>query len=248
MRRFFINAPVSDCMVIDGADARHIVMVLRLTAGDKLLVTGTDGKACLAEITQITAAAVQLKWLETLADNTEPPLAVYLVQGLAKGEKMDFIVQKAVELGVYAIIPAVTEHCVVKYDLAKKAERVTRWQKIAREAAKQCGRSYIPQIYPVTALADVLTNQDFASAEKIMLYEGQAAAGLKQVLAARNTPKPAIMLFIGPEGGFSPGEVKLCQSHGADTVSMGPRIMRTETAALAALTAVMYERGDLGGS
>ncbi|WP_371370634.1 16S rRNA (uracil(1498)-N(3))-methyltransferase [Sporomusa aerivorans] len=246
MRRFFINTPVSEIMAITGDDARHIAMVLRLTPGDRVLLTGADGKGCIAEITQANATLVQLKWLETVEDNTEPPLAVYLVQGLAKGEKMDFIVQKAVELGVYGIIPAATEHCVVKYDAAKKADRVTRWQKIAREAAKQCGRSHIPHIYPVMALNDIFANSEFASVHKIMLYEGQAAEGLKQVLAAGK--KQACMLFIGPEGGFSSGEVNLCQQHGAKIVSMGPRIMRTETAALAALVSVMYECGDLGGS
>ncbi|SMC93779.1 16S rRNA (uracil(1498)-N(3))-methyltransferase [Sporomusa malonica] len=245
MRRFFIDAPISQTMVIDGTDARHIASVLRMTAGDTVLVSGQNKKSGKAEITQVSPEAVQLRLIELIEDKTEPPLAVYLVQGLAKGEKMDFIVQKAVELGVYGIIPAVTEHCVVKYDLAKQTEKVARWQKIAREAAKQCGRSYIPEILPVTRLADVLKNNEFVSASKIMLYEGQASQGLKQTLT--ETGRPTYLLFIGPEGGFSSDEVELCLGHGVKVVTMGPRIMRTETAALAALTAVMYQCGDLGG-
>lgn len=245
MRRFFIDAPISDTMTIDGADARHIASVLRLTASDTVLVSGQDGQTCQAEIIMASPEAVQLKMLALTEDNTEPQVAVWLVQGLAKGDKMDFIVQKAVELGVYGIIPATTEHCVVKYDSAKQADKVNRWQKIAREAAKQCGRSHIPQIYPVTGLASVLANQEFAGASKIMLYEGQASRGLKQALM--QSTKQSYVLFIGPEGGFSSTEVALCQERGTSIVTMGPRIMRTETAALAALTAVMYECGDLGG-
>lgn len=245
MRRFFIDAPISSTMVIDGSDARHITTVLRLGMGDTILVSGQDGQTCQAEITQASPEVIQLKLLSLSEENTEPPVTIWLVQGLAKGEKMDFIVQKAVELGVYGIIPAVTEHCVVKYDAAKQADRVTRWQKIAREAAKQCGRSYIPQIYPVTRLADVFSNQQFAGANKIMLYEGQASQRLKQALV--QSTQRAYVLFIGPEGGFSSAEVSLCQEQGSSIVTMGPRIMRTETAALAALTAVMYECGDLGG-
>lgn len=245
MRRFFVDAPISQTMVLEGTDARHIASVLRMTAGDTVLVSGHNKKTGKAEITEVSSDAVQLRLLEFIEDKTEPPLAVYLVQGLAKGDKMDFIVQKAVELGVYGIIPAITEHCVVKYDLAKQTEKVIRWQKIAREAAKQCGRSYIPQILPVTRLADVLIQNEFASASKIMLYEGQASQGLKQALL--ETKGSTYLLCIGPEGGFSSDEVELCQRHGVKVVTMGPRIMRTETAALAVLSAVMYQCGDLGG-
>ncbi|HWR42757.1 16S rRNA (uracil(1498)-N(3))-methyltransferase [Sporomusa sp.] len=245
MRRFFINASISDNMIIDGADARHIALVLRLAAGDTVLISGQDGRSGKAEIIQVSTDAVQLRLLELIDANTEPPIATWLVQGLAKGEKMDFIVQKAVELGVSGIIPAITEHCVVRYDLAKQADKVARWQKIAREAAKQCGRSYIPKIFPVTRLADVFTYHELTSASKIMLYEGQASQGLKQALTEAN--RQAYLLFIGPEGGFSPTEVDLCQENSVRIVTMGPRIMRTETAAVAALTAVMYECGDLGG-
>jgi len=245
MRRFFINAPIADEMVIDGADARHIALVLRLAAGDMLLVAGTDGKTGKAEITNANSQTVHLKLVELIADISEPSVAVWLVQGLAKGEKMDFIVQKSVELGVAGIIPATTDHCVVKYDRAKQVDKVVRWQKIAREAAKQCGRSSIPLIYPVTRLTDIFTCNEFAHASKIMLYEGQACRGLKKTLA--ETVRQTYLLFIGPEGGFSLDEVNLCQANGAKIVTMGPRIMRTETAALAALSAVMFECGDLGG-
>jgi 16S rRNA (uracil1498-N3)-methyltransferase len=245
MRHFFINTPISDVMIIDGADARHIALVLRMVIGDTLLIADRDGKTGNAEITGITPSAVQLRLLEFIDDYTEPPIEVWLVQGLGKGEKMDFIVQKAVELGVYGVIPAITEHCIVRYDLAKQADKLARWQKIAHEAAKQCGRSYIPKIFPVTRLADVFGYPELTSANKIMLYEGQASLGLKQVL--KTAAQQTYLLFIGPEGGFSSTEVDLCQQNNVSIVTMGPRIMRTETAAVASLAAVMYECGDLGG-
>ena len=245
MRRFFIDAPLSEQMVIANTDARHIASVLRLAVGTTILVAGQDGKSGKAEITAASPEAIELRLLELLEDTTEPPIAIWLVQSLAKGEKMDFIIQKAVELGVHGIIPVATAHSVVRYDAAKQVDKVARWQKIAREAAKQCGRNQIPQVCPVTGLTQVLENNEFASANKIMLYEGQAAQGLRQALT--ECSNQTYVLFIGPEGGFSSAEVELCQQHSVRIVTMGPRIMRTETAALAALTAVLYECGDLGG-
>lgn len=245
MRRFFINVPLSSTLYIEGADARHMSLVLRMASGDTVLVAAPDGKTAKAEIIRISADAVQLKLIEAIEVHTEPPVEAWLVQGLGKGEKMDYIIQKSVELGVYGIIPAITEHCIVKYDAAKQADKVIRWQKIAREAAKQCGRSFIPRILPVTRLADVFTRPELTNACSIMLYEGQAPQGLKQVLG--RTCGRMYSLFIGPEGGFSPAEVALSEAHGASVVTMGPRILRTETAAVAALTVVMYECGDLGG-
>lgn len=123
MRRFFIDAPLSEQMTITHADARHMVSVLRLAAGTAVWLSGQDGKSGRAEIVTASPERVELKLLEIVEDITEPPVDVWLVQGLAKGEKMDFIIQKAVELGVRGIIPVATEHIVVRYDIAKQAEK-----------------------------------------------------------------------------------------------------------------------------
>lgn len=245
MRRFFIDAPLSEHMTITNADAHHIASVLRLPVGSIICISDLSGKSGKAEILAINHDNIQLKLLELLENTTNASIAVWLVQSLAKGEKMDFIIQKAVELGVHGIIPVATAHSVVRYDAAKQLDKVNRWQKIAREAAKQCGLSMIPKVYPIADLKQVLENGEFSSAKKIMLYEGQASQGLKQALTEDFSE--SYMLFIGPEGGFNPVEVDLCQSHGVKIVTMGPRIMRTETAAVASVTAVMYECGDLGG-
>ena len=243
MRRFFIETPLLAEVVIQGQDARHITRVLRLQVGDKLILVAPDGSTGIGEITNL-GDEVTLQLLETVIEEKEAPVNVYLAQGLPKSDKMDYIVQKAVELGVRGIYPMAAEHCVVQYDQAKQKTRRERWQKIAVEAAKQCGRAVVPVVEPVASLASILASVD-PETIVLMLYEGQAAQGLKQALAER--PGKSYLLLIGPEGGFSAKEVALCENHGVMVVTMGPRILRTETAALAGVAVVMYEYGDLGG-
>lgn len=244
MRRFFLSTPLSPVMQIQGGDAYHLGKVLRMKPGDEVVLVGTDGQTCRAELTDIQPDKVEASLLEVLREHREPPVNVYLAQGLTKNDKMDFIVQKAVELGVAGIIPLALEHSVVKYDETKKENRRQRWQKIAAEAAKQCQRMVIPEISPISSLQGLF--EGLASdIEVIMLYEGQAPQGLKTVL--QSCEISSYVLLIGPEGGFSSSEVEYCRLHGAKIVKLGPRILRTETAAVAAITALMYDLGDLGG-
>ncbi|MBP2626369.1 MAG: Ribosomal small subunit methyltransferase [Firmicutes bacterium] len=244
MRRFFIDEPLGAEISIQGQDVHHISRVLRLQVGDSIVVVAPDGSAGIAKIHSILMDKVVLALQETIAEDKEAPVNVYLAQGLPKSDKMDYIVQKAVELGVKGIYPMAAEYSVVQYDQAKKNKRQERWQKIASEAAKQCGRAVIPIVEPVRSLATILAALD-AETVVMMLYEGQAAQGLKQALAQQYVKN--YLLLVGPEGGFSAQEVALCQSHGACIVTLGPRILRTETAALAGVSIVMYEYGDLGG-
>jgi 16S rRNA (uracil1498-N3)-methyltransferase len=244
LRRFFIDTPLLDEMSIGGQDAHHISRVLRLPVGEHVILVAPDQKAGKARITSIGTDEVTLVLVETIIEDKEAPVSVYLAQGLPKSDKMDFIVQKAVELGVKGIYPMAADHCVVQYDQAKQKTRRERWQKIAMEAAKQCGRTAIPTVEPIGGLASILASVD-TNTVVMMLYEGQAAQGLKQALA--ENPGKSYLLVIGPEGGFSAKEVALCQNHGACVVTMGPRILRTETAALVGVGIVMYEYGDLGG-
>jgi len=244
LRRFFIDEPLGAEISIQGQDVHHISRVLRLQVGDSIVVVAPDGSAGIAKIHSILMDKVVLALQETIAEDKEAPVNVYLAQGLPKSDKMDYIVQKAVELGVKGIYPMAAEYSVVQYDQAKKNKRQERWQKIASEAAKQCGRAVIPIVEPVRSLATILAALD-AETVVMMLYEGQAAQGLKQALAQQYVKN--YLLLVGPEGGFSAQEVALCQSHGACIVTLGPRILRTETAALAGVSIVMYEYGDLGG-
>ncbi|WP_378953767.1 16S rRNA (uracil(1498)-N(3))-methyltransferase [Pelosinus sp. sgz500959] len=244
MRRFFIETPLVAEMSIQGSDAHHMSRVLRLQVGDQVIAVSPDGSAGVSKIKSIGTDEVILVLQEILREDKEAPIHVDLVQGLPKSDKMDYIVQKAVELGVRKIYPMEAEHSVVQYDQAKKSKRQERWQKIAVEAAKQCGRGVIPTVEPVTSLANIVTKVD-ADTLVIMLYEGQAAQGIKEVLTRNKATH--YLLIVGPEGGFSAKEVALCQDHGVSIVTLGPRILRTETAALAGVSIVMYESGDLGG-
>ena len=243
MRRFFIEGKLSDTMEIRGQDARHISKVLRLESGDEIFVVDEAGQVGMAAIQSSHPDVVTVVLRQLVDVSSEPPVQVWLAQGLPKSDKMELIVQKAVELGAAGVIPMVTDFCTVQYDDSKKASRVSRWQKIAQEAAKQCGRNVVPEISAVRSLAEVLAGAGKASL--LMLYEGERANSFKEAL--RESEANSYLLLVGPEGGFSSAEAELCRKHGARSVSLGPRILRTETAALAGLTMVLYERGDLGG-
>lgn len=244
MRRFFIHEPLTDIVKIQGEDAHHITHVLRYKAGQSLIVVDGSGKIAQTEITEIASNTVIVKILEYLEANTEAPIEVTLAQCLPKSDKMDFIVQKAVELGISNIRPLMSENCVVKYDAAKKEARQKKWQKVANEAAKQCGRTILPSVEPIVPLKDLFLELD-PNIEVLMCYEGQADCSLKELLTTTTASK--FLIIIGPEGGFSPAEAQFCKDKGAKIVTMGPRILRTETASLAAVSLVMYQNGDLGG-
>lgn len=244
MRRFFLATPLSAEMFIQGQDAHHICRVLRLQVGDKIIVVASDGLAGTAVIQELASEQVKLLLQERIVEQKEAPVTVYLAQGLPKSDKMDYIVQKAVELGVKAIYPIQMEHSVVQYDPAKKKSRRERWQKLSVEAAKQCGRTIVPTVEPIQGLAELFASLP-SDVAIIILYEGCTAQGLKQALMEK--PAASYLLLVGPEGGFSAKEVAQCQEQGASIVTLGPRILRTETASLAGVAMIMYEYGDLGG-
>lgn len=244
MRRFFIDKPLMSLpLEICGDDAHHIAHVLRMQPGEELTVIAPGQEVGIAVITAIEKDAIRLALQKRVAEEREAAIQISLVQGLPKSDKMDYIVQKAVELGVHEIIPMVAEHSVVKYDSVKKTERVKRWQKIATEAAKQCRRTTTPIVQGVQSLPQILGGLA-DDAVLIMLYEGQVQQGLKRTLTQCQASK--YVLLVGPEGGFSPQEVALCEARQVQVVTMGPRILRTETAAVAAVAVVMYQCGDLG--
>ena len=233
-------------MYIEGVDARHISKVLRMQPGDKLQIVSDDGVSAMAEITAIASERVSVRCLEKLAESHEPRVRLVLAQGLAKGEKMDFIIQKAVEMGAYSVIPVAMEHSVVRLDGAKAAKKVERWQKIAESAAKQSKRDIIPQVQPVQSMAEMLANCDCTT--KIIAYECEDRLSLKAALKAAEAAGgiKELLLIIGPEGGISEGELELARQAGAVPVSLGRRILRAETAGLVAISAIFYETGDLG--
>ncbi len=250
MPRFFVERTSEQTAVISGTDAHHLRSVLRLRPGDALTVIDERQQAFQAELTAYEADRALVRLVAPEAIEREAEVAVYLVQGLAKGEKMEWIIQKAVELGAAGVIPLSASRSVVKLSADKEKVRQQRWQRIAGEAAKQCCRLLVPEVFPVAKLAEV---QALLPVGCLCLLCDEAAAqgetlpGLKQVLRRADAPPPAVALFIGPEGGFTRKEVAAAAAFGAKRVSLGPRVLRTETAAVAAVTIVMYELADVGG-
>lgn len=246
MHHFFVKKEnIHDLKVyFDQADYVHITKVLRLKADEKVSVS--DGEFFYTVNLVQLVNEVSGEIVATKPVDTESPLHTILVQGIAKGEKMDYIIQKATELGVNEIIPVETAFCVVKLDEHKKTERAQRWQKIANEAAKQSKRGKVPKVHVPCSWPNVfsLLSED---ALKILLWESEENTHLNEILEMHQQKKN-LVLFIGPEGGLAPEEVHFAVQNGAVSVGLGRRILRTETAGMAVLAITQYILGDLGGT
>lgn len=241
MYQFFVeDAQVSDGFVrIEGSDINHIKNVLRMKSGERVRISTSSGKNYYCEIAEITDSMVQADILEELTEGTELPNKIYLFQGLPKGDKMELIIQKAVELGAYEIIPVAMKNCVVKLDPKKAENKVKRWQEIAKSAAKQSKRSLIPTVQLP------LTYQQAVEAAKeldvvLIPYENERGMAATKEAVERLAAGESIGIFIGPEGGFAPEEIDAAKSEDMQLISLGKRILRTETAGLAALAILSY--------
>lgn len=237
--RFFL-APtqiVLEAVAFHEADAVHLQRVLRLKAGDRVYVLDGLGALYLVQLTALEKRAAQGRILSRMDAGGELPVPVTLVQGLPKGEKFDWILQKATELGASRIQPVSTQRCVVKIAADKSADKLRRWDAIVREAAEQCERARIPKIASPCSLAEWLGRSQDSRALKLACLERADAPSLQHVL--RETPRPsAFEVIVGPEGGFTPEESAALQAAGAKPVNLGQRILRTETASLAALALI----------
>lgn len=241
MHRFFtdVESIGSDSIIITGDDVKHISKVLRLRTGDEITICDSCGCDYLCAIEDISQTQVVAKILSKTTNKAESPLHITVYQGLPKSDKMDYIVQKCVELGAVSIVPVATARAVVK--LHDEEKKRTRWQKIAAEAAKQCGRGVIPTVGNVTDFAKVIDSLE-SDALNILPYENEDDRRLRQALAGYTGHK--VNIIIGPEGGFEPDEISAAEQKGIHIVTLGPRILRTETAPIAAISAIMYELGD----
>jgi 16S rRNA (uracil1498-N3)-methyltransferase len=217
--------------------SNHVGRVLRLQPRALVELFTGDNHRYPAEIIAVTKKLVTVKVLEQISANVESPLAIHLAQGISKGDRMDFVLQKSVELGVHSITPLFTERCNVKLNTERLAKKQDQWQKIVISACEQCGRNTVPQVMPALTLNEWLNTQRQGLT---LTLEPTAQDSFKQ-LPAHNT----YHLLIGPEGGFSEYEVQLTQQHHCHPVQLGPRVLRTETAALAAITALQSNFGDL---
>lgn len=245
MPRFFVSDIGAG--FIEGEDARHIARSLRMRRGEPLTLCDGQGTDFHCEITDILSDRVYYEVLRQEKSISEPSVAVTLFQCLPKGDKMDGIIKKSVELGVYSIVPVISERCVSTPSGAALERKRERWQKIALEAAKQSGRGIVPQIERIVPFADAV--KKFCALDtSVFFYEG-GGESLKGILseAEKRSAGGTLGIFIGTEGGFSEQEVKEAYGGGARVATLGPRILRVETAPICVLSVVMYALGELEG-
>jgi 16S rRNA (uracil1498-N3)-methyltransferase len=229
--------------MLDGQELAHIRKVLRLVPGDRITLFDDSGWEHEAIIRQLSTERAEVEILRSYEAGTESPLKLTLAVGLTKGEKLDFVVEKATELGVQAIVPFASAFAVPKWDAKKIAMRTARWQKIALSAAKQCGRTQVPEILPLCDF-EMLVKGEPEETLKLLFWENEGQQSLHEVRAKYPQTK-SVLLAVGPEGGFAAQEAVLAKARGFEPVKIGRRILRAETAAVASLSLVQFLWGDL---
>lgn len=245
MRRFTVDPDrIADGRVaFDRAESRHLAHVLRLRPGDTVIATDGAGRDYTVRL-ETFGEAVTGTILQEAPRQAESPLAVTLLQGVPKGDRMESIVRAVTELGVVRVCPALTARTVVRLEPGQWRERARRWQRVAREATKQCGRAVVPAVDAPRPLGQWLP--DLADTDLgLCLWEG-AVTPLSSVLGARDPSPRSAVLLIGPEGGLAATEAEAAQAHGMVVVSLGQRTLRTETAGPAVLAVLQWRWGDLG--
>lgn len=236
MPRFYIDPPAGDTVLLEGEDARHISRSLRMAVGEEITLCDGAGTDYLCRLSAMDSQTVTAQILRQEPSQAEPSVFVRLYQALPKSDKMELILQKAVELGVGEVVPVLTERCISRPDPKSMEKKLQRWQKIALEAAKQCGRGRIPAVRPLMSFAEAAAQ--LGRMEKgLFLYE----KGGLPIKAALENPAKEVGIFVGAEGGFSADEAAAAEQAGAVLTGLGPRILRCETAPLAAISAIMYE-------
>lgn len=238
MQQIFVDQSVKidDTFMVEGEDARHLLQVLRMRQGEQLRVSTHEGDNYLCQIESADKGQVTLRVLEEVA-STELKKRIYLFQAIPKGDRMETVIEKAVELGVYEIVPVEMKYCVVKLDDKKKASRLKRYQSIAEAAAKQSKRSSIPKIHDFMTYAEAVTYARQCD-ERIVPYECAEGMEATKHALAQMTDATSISIMIGPEGGFADEEIEAVRED-MDVISLGSRILRTDTAAITTMSMVM---------
>ena len=226
MQKFFTNSRDIEQteLTLCGADARHICFSLRMAAGEKIVVCDGEGTDCLCELVRLTGETVTVRVIERRPSDTEPPYRAVLYQALAKGDKMDYIVQKATEFGVTEIVPFESARCIARIKEGKE-KKTARWQRIAEEAAKQCGRGRIPRVCDPVEYRRAVGRAASDGGKMFVCYENERTRSISSVGKCAS-----YSFFIGPEGGFEEEEIRFAEAAGAVTVGLGNRILRCESA------------------
>ena len=248
MPKFFLpndsipNDSIPETLSITGSDAHHLAKVLRIRIGENLCISDMRRRLFSGKVISVSEDNVTVAVESVTEDNAEPSVKVTLYQALVKGDKFDTVIQKSVECGVYEIVPVICERCIVKLDAEACEKKVSRWQKIADEAAKQCGRGCIlPQVlYPMTFKQAIDRMSD--DAFPFMCYEGDGVIPIKQLLSEKKSDSYSFL--IGPEGGLSSAECEIA-SRTMPLCGLGTRILRTETASTVVLSSIMYHTDNL---
>ncbi|MDY6822436.1 MAG: 16S rRNA (uracil(1498)-N(3))-methyltransferase [Thermodesulfobacteriota bacterium] len=241
MRRFFIDKPASIGMphTIQGPDAKHIASVLRMKQGDTIGMFDGKGHTLMARINAISPKAVQVTITDMLAFDTDSPVHITLGQALLKDKKMDGLVRQLTELGISEWLPFETERAVPDRNRMHVSQRIARWESIARESLKQCERGMLPRIHPPVSFDEVV---DAAAAYDMgIIFTGNDTPALEKTAQ----PVSRILILIGPEGGFTAGEIDHARAKGLIPAGMGPRILKADTAAVAACALVQHIFGDM---
>lgn len=241
MYHFFIHQDQigEDSIRITGPDVNHMKNVLRMGAGEEVLISNGVDKDYLCEIVSVTSSEVIARILSVDEAGKELPAKIYLFQGLPKSDKMEFIIQKAVELGVYQIVPVETRRTVVKLDKKKEESKLRRWSAVSESAAKQSGRLIVPEVAGVMTFEKALALSKKFDMTVIPFEHAKGMEETRQILSAIK-PGMNAGIFIGPEGGFEDSEIELAKSFGARPITLGKRILRTETAGLSVLSVLSF--------
>ena len=245
MARFYVPQPQIEkgMLKVEGSEVKHIRKVLRLKAGDGITIFDGSAKEYEGTIVELGSSAVLIQIQNTLSPRRDSHLEITLAQSLLKGEKMDYLIQKATELGVKEIVPFFSSRSVPLLEKSRRLERHHRWEKIAIEASKQCGRGILPNVKPLQDYSEMLRSVSSDSLRLILWERG--GVSLKQILEG-STEKKRIFFIVGPEGGVSQEEVEESKEMGFIPITLGKRILRAETASLCLLSILQYEWGDIG--
>jgi 16S rRNA (uracil1498-N3)-methyltransferase len=246
MRRFFVRPEDigTQELRLRGDEADHLARVLRLGPGAQVVVFDGSGHEYVTLVECLGTEGVVCRILRDAVEQPSPAVSITLGQGLPKAEKFDWVIQKTTELGVSDIAPLITDRVIPHLTGPHIARKVGRWERLAREACKQSGRASVPHLWPPTPLEVFLAS--CRSVElKLILWEGEDTRPLRTVLAAA-APVASVAVVVGPEGGLTPQEVAYGDAYGFLAVGLGPRILRTETASVVAVTLLQYQFGDLG--
>ncbi|CAM4310090.1 16S rRNA (uracil(1498)-N(3))-methyltransferase [Paenibacillus alkaliterrae] len=261
MQRYFVAAEqFHDSHIrIIGEDAHHAVRVMRTKPGDKFIVSDGASRTALVAVREATPLVIKADIVHMLPNDSEPRWSISIAQSLPKGDKMELVIQKGTEIGAYSFIPFESERTIVQYDGKKEAKRIERWSKIAKEAAEQSHRNWIPEIENVHSWRELLKLVDcYDLALFCYEREGDAAHGNGIRTAVREWTRrngqseavepPSVLLIVGSEGGFTEREATEAEAAGAVPIGLGKRILRTETAGIVGLTCLLYESGEMGGA